>query len=68
MLNWNQLKKIWLEGYPNQLRNLQIVEFFHMWHFIFEIEILNIAFDKRPVFVFQVLNSSVHGSLAPIFV
>ena len=49
-------------------KKLKIVEFFNMWHFIFEIEILNIAFDKRPVFVIQVLNSSVHGSLAPIFV
>ena len=53
-----------MQGYSNQLK---IVEFFHMWHIIFEIEFLNVAFDKRPFFVFQVLNSSVHGSLAPIW-
>ena len=71
MLNWNQFQKfdiraIWINW--EIYKKLKIVEFFNMWHFIFEIEIHNIAFVKRPVFVYQVLNSSVQGSLTLIFV
>ena len=70
LFNLNQFKKIWFQGYLNQLRNLQKVENCRIFsHMIFYFWNWNPQFCicQKTIVVFQVLKNSVHGSLTPIY-